>query len=222
MSGQYSRGDIQSAMENSLRMLKVDSVDLYQVHGWNPAYPIEETMEAMARLKEEGKTRYIGVSNFNADQLQTAYEVAPFESSQPRYNLFGRDIEKAELPLCREMGIGILAHSPLAKGLLTGRYRPGHIFPEDDERSGFERFQGELFANYLSIAERLNSIANDRGISLVQLAIAWVLRQETVTTVLVGAKSEEQVKEHLGAVDLRLSNEELQKIEEIVQDAPKE
>ena len=107
-------------------------------------------MEMMAQLQREGKTRYIGVSNFNADQMRQALQVARFHSNQPRYNLFDRQIEAKDIPFCEREGIGILGHSPLAKGLLTGKYRPDHQFPEDDERSNFPRFQGETFARFLS------------------------------------------------------------------------
>ena len=135
VSRDYSGQGVRSAMENSLRDLGTSHIDLYQIHSWgHEQYPIEETMTEMARLQEEGKTRYIGVSNFNAKQMETAYGIAPFHSSQPRYNMFGRGIEIEDLPYCERKGIGNLAHSPLGKGLLTGRYAPGHLFPTDDEQ----------------------------------------------------------------------------------------
>ncbi len=220
VSENYSREGIILAMENSLRALDVDYVDLYQIHNWAPQYPIEEGMETMARLQEEGKTRYIGVSNFNAKQMQQALQVARFQSNQPRYNLFDRQIELEDIPFCEREGIGILAHSPLAKGLLTGKYTPTHKFPVDDERSDFPRFQGETFARYLAVADRLKGIANNKGLSLVQLAIAWVLRLPAITCVLVGAKNAVQVEEHVGAVGVTFSDDELARIEEILADAP--
>jgi aryl-alcohol dehydrogenase-like predicted oxidoreductase len=218
VSRDYSRQGILSAIENSLRALQVDYVDLYQIHGWNPQYPIEESMETMEQLRQQGKTRFIGVSNFNVEQMQQALKTAWFHSLQPRYNMFDRQIEAEILPFCAQTGIGILSHSPLAKGLLTGRYTPDHQFPEDDERSRNPRFQGETFANYLAKAERLKKeIAQPRGLSLVQLAIGWQLRHPAVTCVLVGAKNPEQVKEHIGAVGWTLTDDELQKIEEILE-----
>ena len=220
VSRQYSRGDIENAIENSLRNLDVDCVDLYQIHSWNPQYPIEESMETMARLQEQGKTRFIGVSNFNAAQMQQAYNIAPFHSNQPRYNMFDRNIEAEDLDFCRHTGIGILAHSPLGKGLLTGKYAPGHIFSEDDERAGSPRFQGDLFARYLAVADELKSIAAEKNITMVQLAIAWLLRREEVTCVLVGAKNSDQVREHVGAADVEFSDDELERIEKILQDTP--
>ncbi len=220
VSRQYSRGDIENAIENSLRNLDVDCVDLYQIHSWNPQYPIEESMETMARLQEQGKTRFIGVSNFNATQMQQAYNIAPFHSNQPRYNMFDRNIEAEDLDFCRQTGIGILAHSPLGKGLLTGKYAPGYVFSEDDERAGSPRFQGDLFARYLAVADELKSVAAEKDITMVQLAIAWLLRREEVTCVLVGAKNSDQVKEHVGAADVEFSDDELERIEKILQDAP--
>ena len=220
VSGDYSRKGIRAAMENSLRALDVDYVDLYQIHWWEAKYPIDESMDEMARLQAEGKTRYIGVSNFDAGQMRQALEVARFHSNQPAYSMFDRHIESEDIPFCEQEGIGILAHSPLAKGLLTGKYNPGHKFAPDDERSEFPRFQGETFVRYLATAERLQEVAHAKGLSLIQLAIAWVLRQRAVTCVLVGAKSPAQVAEHLGAVGVTFSDDESKHIEEILADAP--
>lgn len=216
-SRDYSREGIEAAMDDSLRALGVDYVDLYQIHGWNPQYPIEESMETMARLQAEGKTRYIGVSNFDVGQMQQAWETAPFHSNQPRYNLFDREIEDEIVPFCEQQGIGILGHSPLAKGLLTGKYTPDTTFPPDDERSNFSRFQGETFARYLAAAEVLKQVAADKGLSLVQLAIAWQLRLPAMTCVLVGAKNPAQVAEHAGAVGVTFTDDELAHIDSILE-----
>jgi aryl-alcohol dehydrogenase-like predicted oxidoreductase len=216
----YSPAAIRSAMENSLRALQVDYVDLYQIHTWKPEYPIQASMEEMARLQEEGKTRCIGVSNFDAGQMQQALQTARFHSNQPRYNLFDRQIEAEDIPFCERAGIGILAHSPLAKGLLTGKYTPDYRFPTDDERSRFPRFQGETFAQYLTVAEQLEKVARDKGLTLVQLAIAWQLRLPAITCVLVGGKTPEQVEEHGGAAGVTFSEDELARIEEILASAP--
>ena len=220
VSGNYSSQGIFSAMENSLRALQVDYVDLYQIHGWNPQYPIEESMETMSRLQKEGKTRYIGVSNFNSTQMQQALHTACFQSNQPRYNMFSRHIEVEDIPFCEREGIGILAHSSLARGLLTGKYTPDHKFPADDGRSGLPLFQGETFARYLSVVDQLKRVAEDKGLSLVQLAIAWLLRLPAITCVLIGAKNPAQVAEHIGAVGVTFSNDELTRIEEILASAP--
>jgi aryl-alcohol dehydrogenase-like predicted oxidoreductase len=220
VSRNYTRAGITSAMEDSLRVLNVEYVDLYQIHGWAPEYPIAESMETMARLQEQGKTRYIGVSNFDAGQMQQALQTARFQSNQLRYNLFDRQIEEHDVPFCERNGIGILAHSSLAKGLLTGKYAPDHQFPADDERSRFPRFQGETFAGYLEAADRLNQVAQDKGLSLVQLAIAWLLRLPAVTCVLVGAKNPAQVQEHVGALGTTFDDAELARIDRILAQAP--
>ncbi len=224
VSTNYSREDILSAMENSLRKLDVDYVDLYQIHGWDPTYPIAESMETMAKLVEQGKTRYIGVSNFSAEQMQQALQIARFHSNQPGYNMFNRQIEAEVISYCQRTGIGILAHSSLAKGLLTGRYKPDHKFPKDDERSDPNRrnFQGETFAQYLAVSKRLQEVAYDKGLSLVQLAISWLLRLPPVTCALVGARNPDQIVEHVGAVGVTFSDDELARIDTILEDAPKE
>jgi myo-inositol catabolism protein IolS len=220
VSGDYSRQGILSAMEDSLRALHTDHVDLYQIHGWNPQYPVEESIETMLRLQEEGKARYIGVSNYDATQMAQALQVGRYHSNQVRYNLFDRQIEAQDIAFCEREGIGIVVHSPLAKGLLTGKYGPGHTFAPDDERSSFPRFQGEPFAAYLAVAGQLGQVATDKGLSLVQLAIAWALRQQVVSCVLVGAKNPAQVREHLGAVGVEFSAGELARIDHILRGAP--
>ena len=221
VSGDYSPAGVRAAMEDSLRALGVDHVDLYQVHSWRGERdPIEETMAAMARLQEEGKTRHLGVSNFDAAQMEAARAAAPFVSSQPRYSMLHREIEAADLPWCEANGVGNLAHSPLAKGLLTGRYAPGHLFPDDDERSKSPRFRGEIFARSCAVAARLGEVAAGKGITLVQMAIAWCLRQRAVSCVLVGAKSLEQVREHVGAAEVTFDAGELDRIDAILREAP--
>jgi aryl-alcohol dehydrogenase-like predicted oxidoreductase len=220
VSDDYSPQAIRAAMENSLRALDVDYVDLYQIHHWAPEYPIEESMEVMARLQREGKTRAIGVSNFNAEQMARALQVAPFHANQVRYNLFDRQIETQDIPFCEGEGIGILAHSTLAKGLLTGKYSAGHQFAANDERAGFERFKGETFVEYLAVARRLEEIARAKGLTLIQLALAWALRLPAITCALVGAKSPAQVDGYLGAVGVTFDDGELARIEEALAGRP--
>jgi aryl-alcohol dehydrogenase-like predicted oxidoreductase len=178
-------------------------------------------METLIDLQQQGKTRYIGVSNFNKKQMQKAWETSPFQSNQPVYNMIDRDIESADLPFCVERGIGILAHSTLAKGLLSGKYHPDHRFPSDDERSEFPRFQGDGFIGYIRLAERLGEVAHEKKISLLQLAIAWSLRLPAITSVLVGAKNPSQITDYLGAIMVRLCEEDLLYIDEILKDRPR-
>ena len=216
VSRDYSPEGIRRAMENSLRALQTDHVDLYQIHGWNPQYPVDDSMEMMEKLRQEGKTRYLGVSNFNVEQMELAAQTASFHSLQPRYNLLDREIEAEILSHCEDHDIGILPHSPLAKGLLTGKYAPDHQFPADDERSGMARFQGEEFRRNLATAAKLQAIAQERNLSLIQLAIGWQLRLSGITCVLVGAKTPEQVAEHVGGQGWQLTDAELQAIETVL------
>jgi aryl-alcohol dehydrogenase-like predicted oxidoreductase len=220
VSHDYSRQGIRAAMEDSLRALQVDYVDLYQIHHWDDRYPLEEMIETMTHLQKEGKTRYIGVSNFNARQLAQALQIARFQSNQPPYNLIDRQIEPEDIPFCEREGIGILAHSPLAKGLLAGKYSVDHKFGADDERSGFARFQGETFAGYLAVVERLKEVARAKGLTMVQLALAWTLRLPAITCVLVGARNPAQVEAQLGAVGVTFSEAELARIDDIMGDVP--
>jgi aryl-alcohol dehydrogenase-like predicted oxidoreductase len=211
----YSPTGITEALEASLKALRTDWIDLYQIHNWKPEYPIPATMETLVRLKDQGKIRFIGVSNYKSPQMEEALAHAPVVANQVRYNIFDRDVEGADLGFCERAGVGVLVHSPLAKGLLTGRYRPGHVFAADDERSRFPRFQGEALARSLGFADRLAELAKARGLTLVQLAIAWALVPHTVSTVLVGAKSPEQVSGHIAAADARLSAADLAAIDRI-------
>ena len=216
----YSPAAICTAMDNSLRKLDVDYVDLYQIHHPDPSYPLDQTMEALGRLREQGKTRYIGVSNFWVEHMREGLKTTDFHTNQPRYNMLNRRVEAEVLPFCERHGVGVMAHSPLAKGLLTGRYRVGHKFPDDDERAHLPRFRGELFVHYVNVADQLQQVATDKGITLIQMAIAWLLRASTVSCVLVGAKRPEQIHEHLGAAEIMFSDDELARIETLLQDTP--
>jgi aryl-alcohol dehydrogenase-like predicted oxidoreductase len=224
-AGGFSRRRVQSALENSLRALQVEVIDLYQVHFWDDQTPIAETMEALLRLQAEGKIRYFGVSNFTVDQMRQSLETAPIQANQLPYSLFDRWIEGGEIQYCEQEGIGILAHSTLAKGLLAGKYTPDWTFPADDERSTaaqFPQFHGKRFQQYLAAAEQLKAIAHDKGLTLLQLAIAWTLRHPAVTCALVGAKTPEHVEHYLGAVGVSFSKDELVQIGAIIADTPTE
>jgi aryl-alcohol dehydrogenase-like predicted oxidoreductase len=212
-SADFTAAGIRRALENSLRALRVDQVDLYQIHNWDPRVPVEQSMGEMLRLKEEGKIRFVGVSNFLPEHMEHAMRVCPISANQVRYSLLFRGIEKDTAAFCEHHGIGIIVHSPLAKGLLTGRYTPSSTFPVDDERSGFADFNGEQFARHLSCADRLTIIAREKGISLLQFSIAWTLRLPVVSCTLVGAKNPAQLQEHLGAVGVTFSPAELASVE---------
>ncbi|HTZ51271.1 MAG TPA: aldo/keto reductase [Spirochaetia bacterium] len=209
---------LRAALENSLRALNVDFVDLYQLHNFDPGVPVEQSLAELQKLKDEGKIRLIGVSNFLPDHLERALKVCAVSSNQVRYSMFFREIEQATVDFCERHGIGILVHSPLAKGLLTGRSTPESRFPADDERAGFPDFTGPRFARHLARAGRLSQVARDKGISLVQLAIAWTLRLPAVSCTLVGAKNAHQLSEHVGAAAVRLTAPELERIEAILRE----
>lgn len=220
VSGNYTREHINQAIENSLRMLQTDCVDLYQIHGPSEPPSIEEQMEMMLELQEQGKIRFIGNSNYSVEHLERAWKIGQFHSIQPRYNMFDREIEAEIVPWCREHGVGILPHSPLGKGLLAGKYQAGHQFPEDDERSKMERFQGEKFTQYCAAANKLKAIAERKGLMLPQLAVGWTLRLPEVTVCLVGAKSVDQVHLNNASQGWTLTDDELSEIESILEEAP--
>jgi myo-inositol catabolism protein IolS len=215
LSGDHSPDHMHEAIENSLRALRTDYIDLYQLHAPKPQFPIEQTMEELLRLKEVGKIRYIGVSNFSAEQHAEALHYGPIESSQPMYSLFARAAEEAVLPYCEAHGIGVIAHSPLAKGLLTGKYTPDYRFADDDERSRMAGFQGARFADALRVADALKQWAAAQGHSLVELAIAWTLANPAVTSCIVGAKSPQQAISNAAAAAWELSADDLRAIDEI-------
>jgi aryl-alcohol dehydrogenase-like predicted oxidoreductase len=207
---------IAEAAEQSLRRLGVETIDLLQAHSWDAAHPIDETMQAFEQLVRSGKVRYVGVSNFDVPQMEDAWRAVPFQTLQPRYSLLHREIEPDILPYCQRRGIGVLAHSPLAKGLLTGRYRSGHVFAADDERARMDRFQGEEFTRLLARTAPLGRWAQERGHTLLELAIAWVLSNPAVTVCLCGGKSPEQVDDHVRAANWHLSTDDRGEIERLL------
>ena len=215
----FTQTGVRVALENSLHALRTDYVDLYQLHSFPKDLPLEEAMAGLAAAQRSGKARYVGVSNFTIEQLDRARRIYPIQSLQPRFNLF--DVAAADdlIPYCYANGVGVIAHSPLAKGLLAGTYRPGHVFPADDERRQFPRFQGEAFVRHTAAVDALASFARQRNVSLVQLAIAWTLAHPGVTAAIVGAKSPKQIDEQPGALDLRLSPDDVAQLRTIAAQA---
>ncbi len=218
LSGDHSPEHMSSAIENSLRSLGTDYIDLYQLHSPRPAYPIEETMTNLLKLRDDGKIRYIGISNFSGEQHAEAAQFGPINSSQPRYNMLHRGAEESVLPKCLELGIGVIPHTPLAKGMLTGKYRPGHVFPTGDERFGKSEFKDDQFSVAFPIVERLIEWASDHGRDGAQLAIAWTLAHPAVTSCIVGAKTPKQAINNASAGDWRLSSGDMTEISEILGD----
>ena len=210
----HSTDHINSAIDNSLRQMRIDYVDLYQLHRATDR-PIEDTMADLLKLRDAGKLRYIGISNFSAEQIAAAAAAGPVNSGQPRYNMLFRETEDDLLPAYQANGIGVMAHSVLAKGLLGGRYKPGHRFPPDDERASWPAFHGESFQRTYEVTERLKAWASDHGRSLVQLAVAWPVSHPAVYTSIVGARRIEDIETLARAGDWQLTERDLQEIEEI-------
>ena len=202
--------------EASLRRLKVDTIDLYQVHWPDPDPDIEEGWMEMARLKEQGKIRWIGVSNFDAEQMKRAAAIAPITSLQPPYSLLRRDIESAVLPYAARQGIGVIVYSPMASGLLSGKMTRERIaaMPADDWRGRHANFREPLLSRNLRIACLLREIGARHGRSAGEVAIAWTLKNPAVTAAIVGVRTADQVAGIIGAADLKLTPQEISEIEE--------
>lgn len=198
--------------EQSLKRLGTDAIDLYQCHWPDPSAPIAETMEAMLALKEQGKIRAIGVSNFTPEMMAECLRHAHLASDQPKYSLLARDIEADVLPFCRKHGIGVIVYSPLEQGLLTGKVTMGRTFPEGDYRSGRPWFQPANRRRVLEALEKIRPIADTHGATLGQLALAWTIAQPGVTAAIVGARSPAQARENAAAASIRLTDGELQAI----------
>lgn len=209
------RDAIRQECENSLRRLKVDAIDLYQIHWPEPDEDIEEGWETLVRLKEEGKVRFIGVSNFSVAQLKRIAPIGGITSVQPPYSLLRRGIEEDLLPYCLENGIGVLVYSPMQSGLLAGRMTPERIaaMPEDDHRKRRPEFNEPQLSRNLALVERLRAMGAGHGRTPGEVAIAWTLAHPAVTAAIVGLRSVEQLEGVRGAAEFRLSSEELIRIE---------
>jgi aryl-alcohol dehydrogenase-like predicted oxidoreductase len=222
-----SRGQVQKVLkaesirgevEDSLRRLDVDVIDLYQIH-WPPdpdSPELEEGWQTMADLKREGKVRWIGVSNFDVQQLQRAAAIAPVTSLQPRYSLVHREVEGEILPYCERQGIGVIVYSPMASGLLTGAMTRERIskLPKDDWRKGHADFNEPNLSRNLALVERVQQIAKHHGRSPGEVAIAWTLKNPAVTGAIVGARNAKQAEGVMRAGDLNLSGDEVLEIAE--------
>jgi aryl-alcohol dehydrogenase-like predicted oxidoreductase len=208
---------IRRECEDSLRRLKVDVIDLYQIHWPQPDEDIEEGWTTMAELQREGKVRHIGVSNFNVEQLKRAQAIAPVASLQPPYSLIRRDVEAEILPFCQANGIGVIVYSPMASGLLSGSMTKERIanLPADDWRSKAEAFREPNLTHNLVIADRLKQIAARHGRTAGEAAIAWTLRHPAVTAAIVGVRRADQVDGVAGAMDFRLSEAEIADLESL-------
>ena len=205
---------LREGVEESLRHLGVEAIDLYQVHWPDRGTPFEETGAALEQLVEEGKIRHVGVSNFSPAEMEELSRTVEVETDQPPYNLFNRAIEEDVLPWCREHDIGLLVYGPLSHGLLSGRFDPSTL-AEDDWRRGHEPFEGEALRRNLEAVERLTAFAEQRGYTLPQLAVAWVLAQPGVHVAIVGARRDAHVEGIAPAADIELSADDLAEIDEL-------
>jgi aryl-alcohol dehydrogenase-like predicted oxidoreductase len=210
-----SRGHIMSEVENSLRRLKTDYIDLYQVHSWDYETPIGETMRALDDLVRQGKVRYIGASNFTAWQLMKSlwvsdkHDLARFDCLQPQYSLITRDIEREILPLCRVEAVGVIPWSPLGGGFLTGKYRSGQRPPEDSRLAKMDMWNRLSNDRNYATLEAVEQVAKERSRPVSQVALAWVSQQAGVSSVIYGARTEEQNEQNLGAIGFKLEAAEL-------------
>jgi aryl-alcohol dehydrogenase-like predicted oxidoreductase len=208
---------LRGGLEDSLRALGIDYVDIYQVHWPDPNVPFAETAAALEELVQEGKIRHVGVSNYDAAQMAEFARIRPVETLQPPYHLFRRDVEADVLPYAREHGVGVLVYGPLAHGLLTGGMDEHTTFEADDWRSQSPVFDGEAFRRNLATVTELERFAADElGTSVAQLAVAWTLANPAVHVAIVGARSPKHIEESVAAAQLRLSEGDLERIDRII------
>ena len=203
---------VRAACEASLKRLGVDHIDLYYQHRVDRDTPIEETVGAMADLVRAGKVRYLGLSEAAPATVRRACKVHPIAALQTEYSLWSRDPELELLATCRELGVGFVAYSPLGRGFLTGRFKTFEDLPEDDYRRRHPRFQGENFDKNLELVRRVEEIARKKGCTPAQLALAWVLAQDESIVPIPGTKRRKYLEENAGAMDVRLSRQELEQI----------
>jgi len=199
ISKNASRTSIEEEIEASLRRLATDRIDLYMVHWPDVHTPQQETLETLVDIQRKGKIRHIGVSNYSIDQMKEASRYGKFISLQPEYNLLSRSIEAEVVPWCLANGVGIVAYSPLASGVLTGKYDKATRFKDWRSKGVIGTFQGEAYERNIDKVERLKALADSAGRTAGQLAINWVLRQPGVATALVGVKNERQIEENVSA-----------------------
>jgi aryl-alcohol dehydrogenase-like predicted oxidoreductase len=206
---------VRSACEASLRRLEVETIDLYYQHRVDQDTPIEETVGAMAELVQAGKVRYLGLSEAGPQTIRRAHAVHPIAALQTEYSLWSRDVEAELLSTCRDLGIGLVPYSPLGRGFLTGQIKSLNDLPEDDWRHHSPRFQGDNWEHNWRLVKEIREIAKDKGCTPSQLALGWVLAQGADIVPIPGTKRRSYLEENISALDLRLTQEDLQRIEKI-------
>jgi aryl-alcohol dehydrogenase-like predicted oxidoreductase len=212
------KDSIRNECHNSLKRLGVDVIDLYQMHWPDPDEDVEGAWEEMVRLADEGKVRYLGVSNFNVEQIKRLQKIRPVNSLQPPYSMLHREAEDELLDYCARNNIGVIAYSPMQRGLLTGKFSAERLagLPIDDHRRRNPDFHEPRFSATLELVERLKKIAERNGKTCAQLAVSWVLRRPEITAAIVGARRPEQIKETAAAGDWDLSQEDIAEIEDLL------
>jgi aryl-alcohol dehydrogenase-like predicted oxidoreductase len=214
------KDSVKRECEESLRRLQTDVIDLYQIHWPRPNEDIEEGWSALSELKEEGKVRHIGVSNFNVSQMERAQRIAPVETLQPPYNMLNRGIEEEVLPYCAKQDVGVIVYSPMRSGLLTGKMTRERVqnLPSDDWRRNKSDFQEPRLSKNLELVELLREMGTEHGRSPGEVAIAWTLRHPAVTAAIVGGRRPDQVDGIIGAAEFSLSEDELERIETFLEE----
>ena len=209
---------VRTECHNSLKRLNTEMIDLYQMHWPDPVEDVEEAWEEMIKLRDEGKIRYLGVCNFNVEQLERIRKIEPPVSLQPPYNMLRRGIEDELLGYCTQHEMGVVAYSPMQKGLLTGKFSPQHLanLAPDDHRRRSPDFQEPQFSGALELVEHLKKIAERNGRTCAQLAVSWVLRRDEITAAIVGARSPEQIIETAPASDWVVSHKDIEEIERLL------
>src|SRR4051812_47966105 len=213
------RGDpdyVRSACEASLKRLGIETIDLYYQHRVDPNVPIEDTVGAMARLKDEGKIRYLGLSEAAPRTIRAAYATSPITAVQSELSLWSRDAEAEALPTVRDLGIGFVAYSPLGRGFLTGQIKSPDDFAEDDFRRTNPRFQGGNFDKNIQLVREVEKMAREKGCTTAQLALAWVLAQGEDIVPIPGTRHVRYLDENIGAFDVQLSDEDLKRLDAIL------
>jgi len=207
--------NVRRAIEGSLKRLGTDYVDLYYQHRIDPEVPVEETVGAMAELVEQGKVRYLGLSEAGPETIRRAHAVHPITAVQSEYSMWTRELEAEVLPTLRELGIGLVAYSPLGRGFLSGRFtRPEELSPDDFRRSeGQPRFSGENLEQNLELAAKVHEIADEKGVTPAQLALAWVLAQGDEIVPIPGTKRRTYLEQNAGAIEVELTEDDLKRIE---------
>jgi aryl-alcohol dehydrogenase-like predicted oxidoreductase len=207
---------VRSACEASLKRLGVEMIDLYYQHRVDPKVPIEDTVGAMARLKEEGKIRFLGLSEAAPATIRKAHSTHPITAVQTELSLWSRDAEAEVLPAVRALGIGYVAYSPLGRGFLTGQIKSPDDFPDDDFRKFHPRFQGENFAKNIALVREVEVMAQEKGCTTAQLALAWVLAKGEDVVPIPGTKHRKYLDENIAALDVKLTAEDLKRLDEIL------